>query len=121
MRSGDEQVKVKGGTPDYGNQHQEGVAIGGDNDRVGARCPNALPFSVSDFESVGGAGTAAGSLARGAAYMLAFALGTAPAMLLFGSLGALIPKKYNKYILKVSTVLIIALGLALMLKGLKLI
>lgn len=64
---------------------------------------------------------AAGSLARGAAYMLAFALGTVPAMLLFGSLGALIPKKYNKYIFKVSTVLIIALGLALMIKGLKLI
>ncbi len=64
---------------------------------------------------------AAGSWARGAAYMLAFALGTAPAMLLFGSLGALIPKKYNKYILKGSTVLIIALGLALMIKGLRLI
>lgn len=64
---------------------------------------------------------ASGSWARGAAYMLAFALGTAPAMLLFGALGALIPKRYNKYILKVSTVLIIALGLALMIKGLKLI
>lgn len=60
----------------------------------------------------------AGGWARGAAYMLAFALGTAPAMLLFGSLGALIPKRYNKYILKISTVLIIALGLALMIKGL---
>ena len=41
-------------------------------------------------------------------------------MLAFGLFGALIPKKYNKYILKCSTVFIVALGLILMTKGLKL-
>lgn len=61
----------------------------------------------------------AGSAARGAASMLAFAAGTVPAMLLFGVLGAMIPKKYNKYILKTSTVLIVSLGLALAVKGLR--
>ena len=34
--------------------------------------------------------------------------------------GKFIPKRYNKYITRVSTVLIVALGLLLMTKGLKL-
>ena len=51
---------------------------------------------------------------------LAFGAGTCVFMLAFGLFGALIPKKYNKYILKCSTVFIVALGLILMTKGLKL-
>lgn len=64
---------------------------------------------------------ASGSAAKGAASMLVFALGTVPAMLLFGALGSMIPKKYNKYILKCSTVLIVSLGLVLMIKGIRLV
>ena len=62
----------------------------------------------------------AGSAAKGLLSMLAFALGTVPAMLAFGSLGALIPKRYSKYMLKASTVLIVALGIVLMMKGIRL-
>lgn len=61
-----------------------------------------------------------GSWTSGAAGMLAFGAGTCVFMLAFGLFGALIPKKYNKYILKCSTVFIVALGLMLMTKGLKL-
>lgn len=61
-----------------------------------------------------------GSALHGLCYMLCFAVGTVPAMLLFGALSAFIPKKYNKYILKASTVLIVALGINLMLKGIRL-
>ena len=61
-----------------------------------------------------------GSWISGAAGMLAFGAGTCVFMLAFGLFGALIPKKYNKYILKCSTVFIVALGLILMTKGLKL-
>lgn len=63
----------------------------------------------------------AGSAINGACNMLCFALGTVPAMLLFGSLSAFIPRKYNKYILKASTVMIVALGINLLLKGIRLI
>lgn len=62
----------------------------------------------------------AGSAAKGMLSMLVFALGTVPAMLAFSSLGALIPKRYNKYMLKASTVLIVALGIVLMMKGIRL-
>lgn len=61
------------------------------------------------------------SLIGGALAMLAFGAGTCVFMLAFGLFGAFIPKKYNKYILKASTVFIVALGLNLMTKGLKLI
>ena len=52
--------------------------------------------------------------------MLAFGAGTCVFMLLFGLLGAFIPKRYNKYLLKGSTILIVALGLSLMTKGIRL-
>lgn len=42
-------------------------------------------------------------------------------MLVFGLFGVLIPPKYNKYIIKTSTVLIVSLGLILLTKGLKLV
>jgi sulfite exporter TauE/SafE/copper chaperone CopZ len=61
-----------------------------------------------------------GSWLRGAADMLAFALGSCIFMSAFGILGIFIPKKYNKYMLKCSTVLIVALGLILMTKGIRL-
>lgn len=60
----------------------------------------------------------AGSALKGAAAMLAFGLGTQPLMLLFGSFGKFLPKKYNKYILRAGAVLIVALGLQLVFKGL---
>ncbi len=37
----------------------------------------------------------------------------------FGLLGDAVTKKYNKYILKADTVLIITMGLMLMVKGIK--
>lgn len=40
-------------------------------------------------------------------------------MLVFGLLGDALTRKYNKYILKVSTVLIITMGLMLAMKGIK--
>lgn len=43
--------------------------------------------------------------------MLAFALGTVPLMLLFGSLGSLIPRRYMKYMVKLSAVLVTAFGI----------
>lgn len=46
------------------------------------------------------------------------ALGAA-LMLVFGLLGDALTRKYNKYILKVSTVLIITMGLMLAVKGIK--
>ena len=61
-----------------------------------------------------------GSWASGAVSMLAFGAGTCVFMLLFGLLGAFIPKRYNKYLLKASTILIVALGLSLMTKGIRL-
>ena len=60
-----------------------------------------------------------GSAAYGAESMLAFALGTAPLLFLFGALGALIPKKWNKYFLKASAVLVTAMGLKMLITGLR--
>ena len=40
-------------------------------------------------------------------------------ILVFGLLGDALTRKYNKYILKVSTVLIITMGLMLAIKGIK--
>lgn len=60
-----------------------------------------------------------GSAGRGALVMLAFALGTVPLMLLFGSLGSLIPRKYMKYMIKLSAVFVTAFGIKMLLGGLK--
>ena len=60
-----------------------------------------------------------GSAAYGAETMLAFALGTAPLLFLFGALGALIPKKWNKYFLKASAVLVTSIGLKMLITGLR--
>ena len=60
-----------------------------------------------------------GSWKSGTAAMLAFGLGTCVFMLAFGLFGVFIPKKYNKILVKCSTVLIVAVGLILMTKGIK--
>ncbi|MBQ6397027.1 MAG: sulfite exporter TauE/SafE family protein [Oscillospiraceae bacterium] len=60
-----------------------------------------------------------GSAAYGAESMLAFALGTAPLLFLFGALGALIPKKWNKYFLKASAVLVTSMGMKMLITGLR--
>jgi sulfite exporter TauE/SafE/copper chaperone CopZ len=62
----------------------------------------------------------ASSIPKGAAIMLVFGLGTCICMLLFGLLGDAMTRKYNKYILKASTMLIITMGLMLMVKGIHL-
>ena len=59
------------------------------------------------------------SAIRGAEAMLVFGLGTCVCMLLFGLLGDALTRKYNKYILKASTMLIITMGLMLMVKGIR--
>lgn len=61
-----------------------------------------------------------GTWKNGAVSMLSFGLGTCIFMLLFGIFGMFIPKKYNKYLLKTSTVLIVALGFILITKGIRL-
>lgn len=60
-----------------------------------------------------------GSMGRGALIMLAFSLGTVPLMLLFGSLGSLIPKRSLKYMIKLSAVLVTAFGVKMLINGLK--
>lgn len=60
-----------------------------------------------------------GSMGRGALIMLAFSLGTVPLMLLFGSLGSLIPKRSLKYMIKFSAVLVTAFGVKMLINGLK--
>lgn len=62
-----------------------------------------------------------GSLWTGCASMLLFALGTAPLMLVFGAVGAFVPRKYMKYMLKGSAVMVLALGVSMLISGLKMI
>ena len=61
-----------------------------------------------------------GKWMKGAAYMCVFGAGTCVFMLLFGILGKMLPKKYNKYALRISTILIVSLGIIMMRKGLQL-
>lgn len=57
------------------------------------------------------------SAVKGGQMMLMFGLGTCVCMLLFGLLGDVVTRKYNKYILKASTMIIITMGLMLMMKA----
>ena len=59
-----------------------------------------------------------GSAATGALLMLAFALGTIPLMLLFASLGTLLPHGWTKYLRKFGAVLVTAMGLKMLIGGL---
>lgn len=58
-----------------------------------------------------------GSAGMGAVTMLVWALGTVPLMLLFGSIGAFIPAKYSKWMIKISAMLVAALGMLMLVKG----
>jgi sulfite exporter TauE/SafE/copper chaperone CopZ len=60
-----------------------------------------------------------GSAGRGALTMLAWSLGTVPLMFVFGSVGAFIPAKYSKWMVKISAVFVAALGLLMLTKGIK--
>ena len=59
-----------------------------------------------------------GSAGNGALLMLAFALGTVPLMLLFASLGALLPRGWTKVLRKLGAVLVTSMGLKMLLGGL---
>lgn len=59
-----------------------------------------------------------GSAVYGAGSMLAFALGTVPLLLVFGAFGAFIPRKWNKYLVKASAVLVTAMGAKMLIAGL---
>lgn len=59
-----------------------------------------------------------GSAALGALSMLVFALGTVPLMLIFGAVNSFIPRKWMKYMLKLSAVLVTAMGAKMLIKGL---
>ena len=59
-----------------------------------------------------------GSAEEGAALMLSFALGTVPLMLLFASLGALMPRGWTKYLRKLGAVLVTSMGLKMLISGL---
>lgn len=63
----------------------------------------------------------AGSALEGAKIMLMFSLGTVPLMFVFGALNSFIPKKYTKYMLKLSAVLVTALGIKMLLNGISMI
>ena len=60
-----------------------------------------------------------GSAGTGALSMLLFSLGTVPLMFVFGALNAFIPRKYIKYMLKISAVMVLALGISMLISGLK--
>lgn len=59
-----------------------------------------------------------GNAGKGALLMLSFALGTAPLMLLFASLGALMPRSWTKYLRKLGAVLVTAMGVKMLIAGL---
>lgn len=59
-----------------------------------------------------------GSAGNGALLMLAFSLGTVPLMLLFASLGALLPHGWTKYLRKLGAVLVTSMGLKMLIGGL---
>lgn len=61
-----------------------------------------------------------GSAVKGALSMLIFVLGTVPLMFIFGAFSSLIPKKYYKYMVKLSSVLITTMGLSMFIKGIQL-
>lgn len=61
-----------------------------------------------------------GSAGKGALAMAAFALGTVPLLFLFGALQSFLPRGWMKYVVKGSAVLVTALGLSMLAKGLSL-
>ena len=59
-----------------------------------------------------------GSAGNGALLMLAFSLGTVPLMLLFASLGALLPSGWTKVLRKLGAVLVTSMGVKMLIGGL---
>lgn len=59
-----------------------------------------------------------GSALEAALVMLVFSLGTVPVMAVFGALEAFIPRKWTKYMLKAGAVLITAMGIRMLIRGL---
>lgn len=52
--------------------------------------------------------------------MFVFVLGTVPLMYIFGAINSFIPRKYYKYMIKASSVLITSMGLSMLIKGIQL-
>lgn len=61
-----------------------------------------------------------GSASKGALTMFIFVLGTVPLMYILGAVNSFIPRKYYKYMIKASSVLITSMGLAMLIKGIQL-
>ena len=61
-----------------------------------------------------------GNPVAGAAAMLMFSLGTVPLMLGFGSMVSALGKKYTKIVMRVGSVLVVVLGLAMLSQGVSL-
>lgn len=59
-----------------------------------------------------------GSAGKGALLMMAFEFGTVPLMMLFASLGMLLPREWTKYLRKLSAVLVTSMGLKMLISGL---
>lgn len=60
-----------------------------------------------------------GGALSGAAAMLMFALGSLPLMFLFGALNSFIPAKLTKYANRLSSMLVLAMGAQMLIKGLR--
>lgn len=60
-----------------------------------------------------------GGALMGAASMLMFALGSLPLMFLFGALNSFIPAKLTKYANRLSSMLVLAMGAQMLIKGLR--
>ncbi|MCK8060140.1 MULTISPECIES: sulfite exporter TauE/SafE family protein [unclassified Fusibacter] len=58
------------------------------------------------------------SFIKGFTYMMAFGLGTLTLMMLLGNIGAFIPKKYNRYVLKTSGLVVIFMAMLIINQGL---
>ena len=51
--------------------------------------------------------------------MLAFAAGTVPLLVAFGALGAWFPRAWNKYLIKAGSMLVTAMGVKMLIMGLR--
>jgi hypothetical protein len=58
------------------------------------------------------------SFIKGFTYMFAFGIGTLTLMMIFGNIGAFIPKKYNRYVLKTSGLVVVVMAVLIINQGL---
>lgn len=61
-----------------------------------------------------------GGFIQGALSMFAFSIGTVPLMLTFGTVSTFITKRFSKYMVRASAVLIVALSIVMITRGLSL-